>query len=315
MTVGTFLARLEWDRDSGLVVYTAPGVESIDRSILREGACDHCKIDRYRKNVYLIENDNGKTMQVGSTCLKDFLGWNVNPVWIATPSENDLFGSDGFGYVEPTYSTETILAAAWACIQEFGYVRASDFNGCPTKYTVADVLEPRNEKSRELARLIAPRIPDAIKQASLIREWILSDEFSGNNEYVINLKNICAGEFCSFKKLGFLVSAPQAWAKGIERSLIRKRESAEINNTYGGEIGEKLELTVTLKSIRYTDGYYGTTSIYTFAGADNRIYVWFSSRNVWSETTDEPMTIKGTVKKHSEFRDVKQTVLTRVKEM
>jgi hypothetical protein len=48
-------------------------------------------------------------------------------------------------------------------------------------------------------------------------------------------------------------------------------------------------------------------------GKDHKLYKWFSSRNVWSETSDEFIAIKGTVKKHDEFKGTKSTVLTRVK--
>src|ERR1035441_8123071 len=42
----TFLATLDWDQNAGLVVRTAPGVVSVDRTDLKPGACAHCKTDR-----------------------------------------------------------------------------------------------------------------------------------------------------------------------------------------------------------------------------------------------------------------------------
>jgi hypothetical protein len=310
----TFLARLEWDKDSGLVVFTAPGVPEIDRSGLREGACDHCETARYRRNVFLVADENGTTQQVGSTCIKDFLGWDFSPVWISTSiSDYEEMFEGGYGHTEPTYSTETVLAAAWAVIQEFGYVRSDDWSNTPTKSTVAAVLDPRSNAERKLAKLIAPHISEAVKQANVIREWVLSDAFKGHSDYVTNLKNIAAGEFVRTKNFGFLVSAPQTWAKSIERDLIRRAEKADIVNEYTGAIGDRLELEVKVKAIRYIDGDWGTTSLYTLEGKDHRLYKWFSSCNVWSETSDEYVTIKGTVKKHNEFHGTKSTVLTRVK--
>ena len=87
--------------------------------------------------------------------------------------------------------------------------------------------------------------------AKRIHEFLLSDEFSGFGEYVTNLKAIARSEFCQPKFVGFLASAPQAWAKAQERSLIKQREKAEITNEFLGEIKDKLELPVTLKSIRF----------------------------------------------------------------
>jgi len=313
----TFLAKVEWT-DGGMVLFTAPGVEGIDRNGITEGGCDHCGIDRYRKHTFIVRHDDGRQLQVGRTCLKDFMGWNTNPVWVSVPTSDDLFSEGGFGRTAPVYTVETVLAASWACIQQFGYVPAGDYSGNATKYTVATVLDPnpRNEKDMQLSREIRPHVDRAASMAKRIREFLLSDEFSGNSEYVYNLKAIAASEYVDYKFFGFLVSAPQAWAKAQERSLIKQREREEITNEFLGEIKDKLELPVTLKSIRFLEGDYGTTSLYTFVTDDGHIVKWFSSRVVFEERDiDQPMTIKGTVKKHDEYKGTKSTVLTRCRKL
>jgi hypothetical protein len=309
----TFLAKLEWSEDSGLVVFSAPGAPTLDRSNLVEGACDHCKINRYRKHVYVVADESGKMIQVGSTCLKDFLGWNVNPVWIddSDVSEDALFGDGGYGHTEPSYSTEIVLAAAWATIQEFGYVRSGEAGS--TRNTVLNVLNPRSKSDREIRDQVTPHIPDATAHAKMIREWVLSDAFNGHSDYVYNLKNIAAGEFVSSRNFGFLVSAPQAWAKAMERDLIHRAEKAEVLNEWNGQPGDKLEVSVTLKSIRAIESDWGSSDLYTFEGTDKRIYKWFSTRVIFREVSGEVINIKGTVKKHDEYKGVKATVLTRVK--
>lgn len=314
----TFLAKLEWTDNGDVVAFTAPGVESIDRSGLTEGGCDHCGIDRYRKATFVVRHDDGRQLQVGSTCLKDFLGWDTNPAWVTVPTSDDLFGEGGFGHATPVYAVETVLAASWACIQEFGYVPANDYSGNATKYTVATVLSPnpRSEKDKELSRKIMPYVDRAASMAKRIRSFLLSDEFNGNSEYVYNLKNIAASEYVEYKFFGFLVSAPQAWAKAQERSLIKQREKNEITNEFLGEIKDKLELPVTLKSIRFLEGDFGVTSLYTFVTDDGHLVKWFSSRVVFEESDiDQPMTLKGTVKKHDEYKGTKTTVLTRCRKV
>lgn len=310
----TFLARIEW-LETGAVVFTAPGITSVDRMNLVEGKCDHCKIDRYRKNTYVVRHDDGRELQVGSTCLKDFLGWSTNPVWVSLPSDDDLFGEGSFGHFEPMFSVETVLAASWAAIQKFGYVRAGDYSGNATKYVVNAILDP-TPKEREFSTAIQPFVAQAASMAKRIRDFLLSDEFSGDGEYVTNLKNIAAAEYVNFRFFGLLVSAPQAWAKAQERSLIRQRERATVTNEFVGKIGDKLELSVTLKSIRFIDGYYGVTTLYTFATNDGHIVKWFASKTVFTDADlDQPIMIKGTVKKHDEYQGTKSTILTRVRKV
>lgn len=309
----TFLARCDWS-DGGMVLFTAPGVEGIDRSGITEGACDHCGIDRYRKSTYIVRHDDGRQVQVGSTCLKDFLGWNTSPVFIYPPSDDDLFGEGGYGHSTPVYDVETILAASWACIQEFGYVRSGDYSGNATKYTVLSVLDPRTPKEKELSAAIRPHIPESMNAARMIRDFILSDEFSGTSEYVINLKNIARSEFVEPRFVGFLVSAPQAWAKARERSLIRERERAEFTNEFLGQPKDKLELTVTLKSIRFIESYYGVTTLYTFQADTGHLVKWFASKTVFTDAdVDKTFAIKGTVKKHDTYQGTRSTILTRCK--
>jgi hypothetical protein len=84
-------------------------------------------------------------------------------------------------------------------------------------------------------------------------------------------------------------------------------------NEWNGQPGDKLEVSVTLKSIRAIESDWGSSDLYTFEGTDKRIYKWFSTRVIFREVSGEVINIKGTVKKHDEYKGVKATVLTRVK--
>ena len=311
----TFLASLDFDPEIGLVVNTAPGVDKIDRTGLADGECQHCGTNRYRRRCYLVRNESGKQMQVGSTCIKDFLGWSANPVFIST--EKILDELDGFCGSSPEderYGVDTVLAASWATIQTFGYVRANDYSGTPTKHVVLDVLDPRSPRAHEIAKEVRPHIAESAAMAAKIREWVISDAFTGDNEYVTNLKAIAASETCAPKHFGLLVSAPQTWARSIERDLQRKADNEGRCNEWAGAVGDKLEITVNVKAISYIDGDYGTSTKYTMQDESGKVYQWFASRSaLGDEVTDDPIRIKGTVKKLNEWKGNKTTKLTRCK--
>src|SRR5258708_15012679 len=82
----TFLAKLDFDPEAGLIVSTAPGVGSVDRTGLIEGACGHCNTDRDRRHCFLVRHEDGRQVQVGSTCIQNFLGWDAKPVFISEKS-------------------------------------------------------------------------------------------------------------------------------------------------------------------------------------------------------------------------------------
>lgn len=87
---------------------------------------------------------------------------------------------------------------------------------------------------------------------------------------------------------------------------------------YVGQIGEKVEIKASYVRSgaweqRSYSGY-GTTTMYihTFKDADGNVIVWKTQSGV-RLNYGEPVTIKGTVKNHSEYKDEKQTELTRCK--
>lgn len=87
---------------------------------------------------------------------------------------------------------------------------------------------------------------------------------------------------------------------------------AEITESnWVGEVGEKIEIDVTVDSVRTVNGYYGTTYLYKLIDTDGNDLTWFATRPALDGLTN--IKIKGTVKKHDEYNGNKQTLLTRVK--
>lgn len=226
----------------------------------------------------------------------------------------EVEGALGGCSYEPTFTTLTVLAAAWAATTMFGYVRAGDWSRTPTKSVVSYLIDPRTPADRQAARECAPAIGEAAGMAATLRAWLLSDEFGADSdsEYVRNLKIIAGSEIVTPRNVGLLVSAPQAWARAQERSLIRARERAEIVDEYLGEIKQRMELTVRVKAVDFLPCTYGVTTLYTMTDAAGHLLKWFASRQVLGEEpSDEWITIKATVKGHEEFRGRKETLLTR----
>lgn len=304
----TFTATLEWDEEAGPIVYTVPGVKTVNRDNLRQDWCDHCRQTRHRKATYLVRNEAGEQLQVGSTCVKDFLGWHTTPViFISQQVEDDLDDYLSGGSYESRWSVRTILAVAWAAIQVCGFRPSGDPDGS-TKDLVLAALSP---KARKLMEELRPYVAKSAEQAQIIHDWVLSDAFAGDNEYVRNLKAVAAAESASARNIGLLASAPQAWARAMERELAARQD--DLVNEFAGTVGDRLELSVTIKAIRYLESQWGTTTLYTLVGDDRHVYKWFATKDALGPTANVACKIKGTVKKHDEHQGAKTTVLTRCK--
>lgn len=312
------LAALDWDPAAGLVTRPAPGVESIDRDGLREGWCDHCEQQRGRRHTYLVEHvADGQRLQVGSTCLKDFLGWQGRVTWMSAASVRDeLDGRISRG--EPMYAVESVLAIAWAAVTTFGFRPTSASPS--TRDLVLTVLEPRNRRDEELGDQLRPLAEAAAEKARELRAWIASDEFGGASEYALNLRAVAGAEFVTVRNVGLLVSAPQAYAKAQQQTLIRQREREEIHNEWVGRPGDRLvDLRVKISAVHFSSTAWGTTTIYKLLSVDEscdggrHLFTWFASRSALGEDAGEDvLTINGTVKDHDEYQGTKNTIITRV---
>lgn len=94
----------------------------------------------------------------------------------------------------------------------------------------------------------------------------------------------------------------------------KERKAVAEKYSYFGTIGDKVELTVTFKNVFWYDTQFGTMSIYIFEDVDGHQFKWNTSSGLPSNIEkEEVITIKGTIKDHSEYNSVKQTVLTRCK--
>ena len=114
------------------------------------------------------------------------------------------------------------------------------------------------------------------------------------------------------------------WAEreALERAE-REAEEARIRaekavSQYVGQIGERIEVKGSyVRSGSWEQkafNGYGTVTMYahTFKDADGNVFIW-KTQNGLSFEYGECIIVKGTVKNHSEYKDQKQTELTRCK--
>ncbi len=86
-------------------------------------------------------------------------------------------------------------------------------------------------------------------------------------------------------------------------------------SSHVGTVGGKFATTATLERRHGFDTAYGRKWILTFRAECGAILVWFTTAggDQWEADLGSVVTIKGTVKEHSEYKGTKQTVMTRCK--
>ena len=97
----------------------------------------------------------------------------------------------------------------------------------------------------------------------------------------------------------------------VDNQLAEPQEEKPVSN-HIGNVGDKINMIVTLDFIAYWETIYGYTYFYNFIDENGNALVWKTSKGTDIENGSK-VRVTGTIKEHSERENVKQTVLTRCK--
>lgn len=105
---------------------------------------------------------------------------------------------------------------------------------------------------------------------------------------------------------------------GMADAIFARKESERLEKAkvadYFGNVGDKIEVEVTFTNYVEFETMFGWMGIYTFEDDEHHVFVWKTTSGMNIQKGDKA-TIKATVKEHSEYKNVKQTVITRCKKV
>lgn len=319
---------------AGTIVNVVPG-ETVNVEAYTSGkpVCDHCKTTRARKDTVLVRHDDGRELRVGKTCLKDFLGGHASPEVLAHSAQflkqiREMAG--GFGAVRDFsgryhINTPVFLAYVAKEIRERGFVSRKMANEKNAGLDAANIANPvlstadiasttmsivaefQREGKAAPAHLIPTEADFATGKAAL--EWCKT--MAGIGDFATNLRTLAKAELPEVepRHLGLL-------AAGVN-SYIKDQEIASTRVKYGeskhvGEVGKRFDLVLTVRKVRWFPGDYGGRYLVSFGDADGNLFTWWTGENL-SDNVEPGKTfeVRGTVKKHEDYKGTKQTVLTR----
>jgi len=308
-----FVATLQHNFENGNIIKSAgQNVPEEYRTVPIK--CDHCGINRFRKDTYVVKNENNEYKQVGSGCLKDFFNGR-DPHQIAKYAEL-LFNMDTYvgGYTTPSQPTKYIdikdfLNITNQLIQKFGYISSkkaeqiAEENGFRPMTTAQEAYDNIYGVYYKGKEIIYPNKENE-EIATEALQWIKNQ--SANNNYMHNLITICSSDFIDHRSIGIAASLIPAYYRATHEIKEKK-----ITSEYIGNPNEKIEIKAILQKMFSYDTKFGTTYIYKFTDENGNILVWKTSPKDFEE--EKEYKIKGTIKEHEEYRGEKQTQLTRCK--
>jgi len=326
----TFVATIQHLGEHGNVVRTLPGQTCPVEYRTGDQKCDQCHVARNRTDTYVVRHDDGRLAQVGSTCIQDFLG-GLSPeqaVGIAS------FYAMAAGYcedaegeereyrghrVEPRYDLLGVLEVAATMIRLEGWTSAAREKATggaaqATRSLVSHYLFTRihNDDDAKFMREHAPGDADKAraKRALDWAEGITEQDDAGLSDYLHNVAVLVKVGSVDYRGLGLATSIVPTAERAMGQEQEQAKASAESN--YFGEVGKRADYTMNVLFVTERETDYGTTTIVKMVDDAGNRAVWFASNGPDLAVGDK-VRIKATVKKHSEYRGVKETALTRCK--
>jgi hypothetical protein len=98
----------------------------------------------------------------------------------------------------------------------------------------------------------------------------------------------------------------------VQKAVASLTEEPSVSE-YQGTIGDRITVELTVKKAIKLNGFYGESTMHIMEDAAQNVYVWTTASKTWAEGAVK--VVAGTIKDHREYKNTKQTVLTRCKEV
>jgi hypothetical protein len=321
------LARVEHVGERNFV-QAVPGVDVPVSAFTSDPVCEHCNTKRRRKDTFLVRHDtNGLIMQVGSTCLRDFLGHDSPEKIVAmatyvTKGVCDL--ADEFDDWQDEYyglrphdlvNVEVMLSTVSACIRVYGWVsrgRAYEHNTISSVDTAAEYIFAKKASDLKPFEKDGFKVTDAdVGRAAKALEWMRTADMPPTS-YFQNLKSAALLGAVTFRSMGILASGIVAYERATEQA----KKGAGQGRTYAAGHAAPVKARKVFKgevvALRHGSGTYGPYTLLKIHADTGHCLAWFATAD-WAHDVQvgDALEFKATVKRHSEYRGVDETELTR----
>jgi len=331
----TFAAALQ-HLDGQNVIRSVPGSDALPTEYRTRGPmCDHCRMMRRRNDTYVLRHEDGRTIQVGSSCIGDFLG-SADAAKLAAAAEILAIAgeiaesgaeSSGEGSGPWVGRLASFLAVVAHSVRTAGWIsRTQAQNSYEPIVSTADesifVASSHLPRAVERRAEITQADRDEGERAAAWAESLTDEQVNdATGDYLHNVRVIGREGLVTRRTAGIAASIVPAYqrAQGVAVNGPRKRLPSTV---HVGTIGKRETFQkVCLERVHQYETPYGITTLYVFSRDDGAAIVWRASR----PATDDKgfdigrahegacFTLVGTVKEHGEYRGEAQTIVQRCK--
>jgi hypothetical protein len=288
-----------------------------------ELCCDHCNTKRRRSETLIVCNDAGDAVEVGSTCLADFVGAEFNEGFLGSVRDAGMllgeiesasnWSLDDAG-LDLREEVRTILAVAASIVRSEGFINyqtARDQNTLSTSSQVTAEVHRLNNPNVDQSTVMV--IESDFQQADQIITFF--NESTDDNPFFQSVRDCIKTGLVEPKNVGLLSAAAGSYLRIMEEQKAREKGKSVVDkSSHVGEINKSETFTATVKDQRHVKNAYSDFWAITFVDGGNNLYSWLTNGKQDFVTGDR-YEFKATVKAHGveKYGDFKGASVTQLK--
>ena len=332
------------EKEESSKIYTFKNINY--SSLLANCSCDKCH-KKIGRNKYLVFSKVGKEAEtrddlvvLGTSCAKEYFPFDIERYFGYLESAFEELGSydefnGSFGGCSSHY--HTLSAIYTATVATTDNLKCYEKEGV-TKGNVLGWLNNLKMDKYTYYRdvYLVPSNPIPFEDViSWVKNMLDKSTEELRSDFEINARSVFFKTLddgtremrheIHEKYMGIAVYAMFSAKQNHDKMVAKKiaeEEHAKVNAevTYFGNVGDKFEKEMTFEKMFGFETQFGYQYILLFRDEENHVFVWKTANGNlgknfnWAEyEVGQKYLIKGSVKSHEEYKDVKQTTITRCK--
>lgn len=288
-----------------------------------ELCCEHCATKRTRSQTLIVCNDAGDAVEVGSTCLADFVGEEFNEGFLGSVRDAGMllgeiesaanWSLDDAG-LDLREEVRTVLAVAASIVRSDGFInfqKARDQGTVSTSAQVTAEVHRLNNPNVDASTVMV--IDSDFQQADQIIAYFKAS--TEDNPFFSSVRDCLATGLVAPKNVGLLAAAVSSYLRIMEDQKSREKGKTVVEKSaHIGEPNKSETFTATVKSQRHVNTAYNDFWAITLVDQADNLYSWLTN-NEQKLVVGDRYEFKAIVKSHGEerFGDYKGASVTNLK--
>ncbi|MCA8050799.1 hypothetical protein [Burkholderia arboris] len=298
-----------------------------------DAECDHCKTKRDRAKTFLLADKSGDLIHIGSSCIESFTGYapefalGATSVWdqFSDMKEQLEGGYDGIRdcRMEAASPMLPFLAIVSRMIRRDGWVSSSMANA-NRESGLHPAFATSHSALDELKKLIervgheAPVEPNVDQIDFEIASCALTHARTSYADvpdretvqaFDANMWSVSSHDTFINRQAGFAAFIVRKYRTEVLEANLAKHLSGDSQHV--GTVKKREEFEITLDKKIPLEGAYGTNTLCLMHDQQGNQLRWMAS-GLTDMEAGKSYRVKATVKKHDEYKGIKQTDLSRV---